>query len=208
MPWHESGMARRDGRNWSWRWQRAVTAGPRRTVSRSQIAGPAADPFGRRFRIWTGPGVLCTPGRGFLPAPPLTAGLSRSGAQASTPGGGAVAVQDRTGEGTSCRVQVSSTLSRPWNGRPRGPLRVARPGCPPGKRVIAKPPLPPAPMGAPLRSSGGWWRRCSAALASRRARDREPCLRGPGIVETCRACTKRREAVLACAAWPKPGMPG
>ena len=142
-------MARRDGRNCSWRWQRAVTAGPRRTVLRSQIAGPAADPFGGRFRIWTGPGVLCTPGRGFLPAPPLTAGLSRSGAQASTPGGGAVAVQDRTGEGTSCRVQVSSTLSRPWNGRPRGPVRLARPVCPPGKRVIAKPPLPPAPMAAP-----------------------------------------------------------
>src|SRR5215467_13469527 len=54
-------MTRRGGRNCSWRWQRAVTAGPRRIVLGSQIAGPAADRFGGRFRIWTGPGVLCTP---------------------------------------------------------------------------------------------------------------------------------------------------
>ena len=160
-------MARRDGRNWSWRWQRAVTGGPRRTVLRSQIAGPAADPFGGRFRIWTGPGVLCTPGRGFLPAPPLTAGLSRSGGAGLDARCGAVAVQERTGEGASCHARVSTTSSRPWNGRPRGLTLHARP---PGNLLIANPPRAPAPMADPPLWRGGCWPRCSAASAVLRAR--------------------------------------
>ena len=159
-------MARRDGCNSSWRWQRAVTAGPHRTASRSQTAGPTADSFGRLFLYLGRPLAPLSCWEEFLPAPLVTAGLSRSGAQASTPGGGGVAVQDGTGEGASCRVRVSSTLSRPWNGRPPGPLPLARPVCPPGKRVIAKPP----PLPAPRPLSGGCWRWCSAAWASRRAR--------------------------------------
>ena len=186
-PWRPAGMAGRDGRCCSWRWPPAVTAGPHRAVSRSRIAARspravsaiifaragraagrprAADPLGSRFSYQGRRGLLFTTGRK-SPALPLAAGLWPRGRGPRCRHGGAVAVQERMGEGASCPARVSTTSSRLWNGRPRGLTLHARP---PGNLLIANPPRAPAPMADPPLWRGGCWPRCSAAPAVLRAR--------------------------------------
>jgi hypothetical protein len=185
-PWRPAGTAGRDGRSCSWRWPPAVTAGPHRTVSRSRIAGRspraasafifactgraagrprAADPLGSRFRITTGASCSVLLGGSLLRCRWRRACGAR-GRRPRCRHGGAVAVQDCTGEGASCRARVSSTSSKPWNGRSQG---LTLPVGPPGNRLIAKPLLAPALRAALPPWCGGCWPRCSAASAVPRA---------------------------------------
>jgi hypothetical protein len=68
------------------------------------------------------------------------------------------------GKGASCRAWVSCMPSRPWSGPPRG----TRPVCPPGGRLITRPPLLRARVIAP-RPWRGCWPQYATASVPRRA---------------------------------------
>jgi hypothetical protein len=115
--------------------------------------------LGYQGRRW----LLCTTGRKVLPALSLVGPVAYGWRRPRCPCDDAVAVQNCPGEGASCRVLVSTTPSRPWNGLPRGRLRLT---CLPRERLLVRPLLLPAMRAAFPPARGGCWPRCAPASAA------------------------------------------